>query len=143
MGPKVYLSEFINPLFSDEGYTFERLDDTVFDGIKVHRLRVRRADGSMYVSCIDAEKFREVGREETSRIKVSCSDFREVAGLTFAFRETVKDDQGRTAVFEIQRIVPNAGVVQSYFEPTDRVEPSYFAVEQWMAQPVSAAAIAR
>lgn len=143
MGTKAYLAEFINPLFSDENHTFEKLEDGLADGIKVHRLRVRRDDGSNYLSLIDGEKFREVGREEAGGAKVSYSDFREIAGITFAFRESVQDEQGRTAVLEFQRIAPNPGVVQGYFEPVEQGELNCFAVERWIRKPAEGTAIAR
>lgn len=138
MGTKIYLGEFINPLFNDDGYTFEKLEDAVLESLKVHRIKIRRTDGSSYVSLIDAEMFREVGREEANDMSVRYSDWREVGGVTFAFRESIKDAQGRTGVFEIQRLVPNAGLIQSYFEPSDQNQPSYFAVEAWIGRPAGA-----
>jgi hypothetical protein len=141
LGPRVYLSEFINPLFGElENYTFKRIEDGVVDGRKIYRISVLRADGSHYVAGIDAENFREVGEEYTGGIRVRYSDFREVAGLTMAFREETSDAKGHRDVFVLTRFTANPGLVQEFFETTPH-DLNYFAFERLAARaPVTASA---
>jgi hypothetical protein len=133
LGPRVYLAEFVNPLFGEmENYTFKRIEDGTLDGRKIYRISVLRADGSHYVTCIDAENFREVGEEYPGGIHVRYADFREVAGLTMAFREETSDAKGHKDVFILTRFTANPGLVQEFFETTPQ-DMNYFAFEQLAA----------
>ncbi len=132
MGARRYLREFVNPLFgNEEGYTFARLADGTLDGRKIYRLEVDRADGSRYVACIDPDTFHEVGGEYDNGVQVRYSDFREVAGLTMAFREETTDRAGHKDVFTLTRVTPNPGLVQEFFdEPVQGRDLSYIAFEK-------------
>lgn len=125
LGDLVRLGEFLNPFLRQEGSEFVRLDDGSFDGRAVHRIRVTRADGSHYDSCIDRETFREIGREHPGGSVTRFSDFRDVAGIAFAFREETTDAAGQKTVVEIARIRPNHGIVPSYFEPPESNDAFY------------------
>ena len=133
----------MNPLVSDDGYALDRLPDGVLGGRKVFRIRVQRKDGLDYVSCIDIDNYREIGRENQASYTTTYSDFRDVAGVTFAFHEDIKDEKGRSAVFEVQRISPNPGLVQAYFEMSNLTEPSYFAVDRWLSPAGGSREVAR
>lgn len=134
MGARIFLGEFLNPLFDQEGYTLTKLDDATFTDRKVHRISVRRTDGSEYISFIDAETFRELGRENRGSFTARYFDYREVEGVFFPFREENKDEQNRSAVLEVTRVSANAGIVQSYFERSDLGAFNVFMVEKWLAQ---------
>ena len=134
LGPRVYLAEFVNPLFGElENYTFKRIEDGTLDGRKMYRISVLRADGSHYVACIDAENFQEAGEEYPGGIRVRYSDFREVAGLTVAFREETSDAKGHKDVFVLTRFTANPGLVQEFFETTPH-DLNYFAFEHLAAR---------
>jgi hypothetical protein len=134
LGPRVYLVEFVNPLFGElENYTFKRIEDGTLDGRKIYRISVLRADGSHYVACIDTENFQEVGEEYSGGIRVRYSDFREVAGLTMAFREETSDAKGHKDVFVLTRFTANPGLVQEFFETTPH-DLNYFAFEHLAAR---------
>jgi len=132
MGARRYLAEFADPLFQGDDYTFERLDDGSADGKAFHRIAVKRADGSGYVARIDSENFREVGRENEDHSMARYSDFREVAGVIYAFREEVTDQAGQVVVFDLTRISPNPGLIQDLFQPPARSELSYFELESYL-----------
>jgi len=133
LGPRVYLAEFVNPLFGElENYTFNRIEDGTLDSRKIYRISVLRADGSHYVACIDTENFQEVGEEYPGSIRVCYSDFREVAGLSVAFREETSDAKGHKDVFVITRFTANPGLVQEFFETTPH-DLNYFAFEHLAA----------
>jgi hypothetical protein len=133
IGTRRYMGEFINPLFSEEGFAFERLADGASGAQKVYRIAVRRADGSTYVSQIDMDGFFETGREEGGR-STRYSDFRQIAGVTFAFREEATDSEGRKGTLELIRVTPNPGLIQDFFKPEAQGGQSYFAVEQLMTR---------
>jgi hypothetical protein len=133
MGPKRYMAEFIDPCLADEGYGYERLPDGTEAGKKFYRITVQRADGSSYVSDIDAATFREAAREDEDKTVTRYSDFRVVAGVTFAFREEITDAQGRHGVLELARITPNAGLIGALFTPMAPSALDYFAVERLLA----------
>jgi len=108
LGLHAYLAEFDNPLFGEmENYTFDRIEDGTWDGRKIYRIAVLRADGSHYVAGIDAENFHEVGEDHPGGIRVRFSDFREVAGLTVAFREETSDATGHGDVFVMKQFTPH------------------------------------
>ena len=130
MGTRRYLGEFFDPLFAGEGVDYERLADGASGGQKYYRLAVRRSDGSSFVAQIDMETFRETGREDNDGGNTRYSDFRQVAGLTMAFREEATDKEGRKGVFELIRMTPNPGLIQDFFDPAAQGERTYFAVEQ-------------
>ena len=134
MGPRLYLAEFADPLFVGEGYAYERKEDGGAAGQEFHRVSVRRPDGSGYVAYIDAATFRETGRESDDRSVAHYSDFRDVGGVTYAFREEITDATGRKGVFEISRLVPNPGLIADLFELPVQQNKSYFEVEQLLAQ---------
>ena len=133
MGTRLYLSEFVDPLFVGEGYTYERRDDGERDGRKFHRIAVRRPDGSSYVACIDVETYRETARENEDHSVSRYSDFREVGGVTYAFGEEVADPGGKKGSFEITRIAPNPGLIQDIFDLPARQNAGYFQIEQLLA----------
>jgi hypothetical protein len=134
LGPRIYLAEFINPLFGElESYTFNRIEDGTLDGRKIYRISVLRANGSHYVACIDPDTFHEVGEEYSGGIGVRYSDFREVAGLTMAFREETTDAKGHKDVFVLKQFTANPGLVQEFFETTPH-DLNYFAFEQLAAR---------
>jgi len=133
LGGRIYLSEFVNPLFGEmEGYAFKRVEDGTLDGRKIYRISVLRADGSHYMAGIDAENFQEVSEEYTGDIRVRYSDFREVAGLTVAFREETSDAKGHKDVFVLARFTANPGLVQEFFE-TKPHDLNFFAFEHLAA----------
>jgi hypothetical protein len=129
LGQRLYLTEFADPLLVDEGYVFERLEDGALDGENFYRIGVRRADGSHYVTRIDPKTYREVGRENDDHSIARYSDFRDVAGVTYAFREEITDQQSRTGVLELIRISANPGLAQDLFEPPARSTPGYYELE--------------
>jgi hypothetical protein len=134
LGLHAYLAEFINPLFGEmENYTFDRIEDGTLDSRKIYRIAVLRADGSHYVADIDAENFHEVGEDHPGDIHVRYSDFREVAGLTVAFREETSDAKGRGDVFVMKQFTANPGLVQEFFE-TRPNDLNYFAFEHLAAR---------
>jgi hypothetical protein len=135
LGARVYLAEFVDPLFGEmENYTFKRVEDGTLDGRKIYRIAVLRADGSQYVAGVDADNFHEVGDEFPGGIRVHYSDFREVAGVTVAFREETSDAKGHTDVFVMTRFTANPGLVQDFFETVPGHDLNYFAFEQLSAR---------
>ena len=134
IGARRYLGEFLDPLFVGEGFSFERMADGSSGTQKFYRLAVRRSDGSSYVSQIDQETFRETGREEGNGGSTQYSDFRQVAGITIAFREEATDREGRKGVLELVRLTPNPGLILDLFEPAAQAEQGFFAVEQLLAR---------
>jgi hypothetical protein len=140
IGERRYMGEFIDPLFAEEGFSYERLADGALGGQKFYRIAVRRADASGYVAQIAPETYREIGREDSDGLKTAYSDFRQVAGITFAFREEAVDREGRKGVLELTRVTPNPGLIQDFFEPDAQGGQSYFAVEQLLPRPPSAVA---
>lgn len=131
--PRRYLGEFDNPLFLRESYAFERLEDGLTDNRITYRIAVKRRDGSGYVAGLDAENYREVWREHPDGSTVRYSDFRSVAGVTFAFREEVTDKNGLTTVMELSNLTPNPGFIPALFVPVAWAGPDYFAVERLWA----------
>lgn len=130
LGQRRYLAEFVDPLFASEGYSYERLEDGSADGRKFYRIAVERADKSRYVSCIDAESFHEVIRENADKSTTRYSDYREVGGVTYAFREEVTDPAGHKGVLELTRITANPGLIQDLFDLPSRQELGYFEIEK-------------
>ncbi|WP_438483363.1 hypothetical protein [Oleiharenicola lentus] len=130
LGGRRHLGEFENALFRPEGYQFERLPDGVVAEKPVYRIALNRADGSGYTACIDQASYREVAREISDGSVVRYDDFREVAGVTFAFREVVTDASGRTGSLQIETIAPNPGVLPAFFQPPPRSGPDFFALER-------------
>ncbi len=133
VGDAIYFSEFINPIILGSGYTFTKLDDLEHEGRPCHLLKVQRPDGSHYVSVIEKESYREVARKYPDGAVSRYSDFREVAGVTFAHREEPTDAQGRAGVLTIEQIVPNPGLVQALFDPPEVFSPIYFGIERQLA----------
>ena len=133
MGSRIYLAEFADPLFVGEGYTFDRRDDGTTEGREFYRIGVRRPDGSGYVACIDTETFRETARESDDRSVTRYSDFREVGGVTYAFREEIADTAGHKVVFTLSSLAPNPGLIQDFFELPSAQNTNYFKLEQLMA----------
>ena len=133
VGTRRYMAEFMDPLFADEGYAFERLADGEAGGKVAYRIAVKRADSSSYVAVIDAATFREVAREDTDKSVTRYTDFRPVAGVTLAFREEITDAQGRHGVLDLTRITPNPGLIRAFFEPPPTQGLDYFAVERLMS----------
>lgn len=134
-----YLGEFQDPLYSEEANGFQRLPDASVNGRKVYRLQVRRADKSEYIAQIDAETFRQVGRENPDKTSAHYEDFRAVAGVTFAFREGAVDAAGRSGTFQIDRVTANPGLTEDYFNPGQVGQPSYFDLEKLLGAPVATA----
>ena len=134
MGSRRYLAEFIDPLFSAEGYAFERLPDGGSGGGQYFRIRVRRPDDSTYVARIDAQSYRQIGREEEDGSIVSFSDFREVSGVTFAFREEVTDKAGQKGSMTVTRITVNPGLIEDFFTPAPQGEQAFFEFETMLAR---------
>ena len=133
MGSRIYLAEFADPLFGGESYTFERREDGTVGGRKFHRIAVHRPDASEYVACIDTETFREIARENPDRSVARYTDFHEIGGVTYAFREEVADQAGRTGQFTITRLTPNPGLIQDLFELPSAQNVNYFKIEQLLA----------
>jgi hypothetical protein len=134
IGPRRYLGEFIDPLFAGEGFNYERLADGASGAQKFYRLAVRRPDGSSYIAEIDQETFRETGREDADDGHTVFSDFRQIAGVTIAFREEATDREGRKGTLQLVRMTPNPGLIQDLFNPTDQPGQGYFVVEQLMGR---------
>jgi len=127
MGARIYLAEFADPLFAAENYSFKRIANGGAEGKgKFYRIVVRRTDGSGYVTQIDAESYREIGREEDDGSSERFSDFRDVGGVTVAFREEVTDRKGRKSVMQLARVTPNPGLIRDFFDPLGDVEKSSF-----------------
>ncbi len=139
IGLRRYLGEFVDPLLVAEDNHYELLGGGAAGPQKPYRIAVRRADGSGYVAQIDQATFREIGREEADGASARYSDFREIAGVTFAFREEAVDREGRTGVLELTRITPNPGLVQELFRPPAPDDQSYFAFERLLAKTSPAA----
>jgi hypothetical protein len=131
------LGEFLDPLFAEEGYTFERLPDSTDGPAHLYRVAVRRIDGSRYVARIDPSSFHEVGRETGTGTETTRSDFRQVAGITVAFREDSTDAHGVKSVFRITRFTPNPGLVGVLFEPPPPQDQGYFDIERLLERSVS------
>ena len=136
MGERRYLAEFTDPCFMGEGYAFERLADGTEEGKFFYRIGVRRADGSGYVARIEPDTFRQIGRENPDKSVVRYADFREVAGVIFAFREEVTDAQGKSGVLELVRVAPNPGLTEEYFIPPHEPGLDYYQVEQLLPRAV-------
>jgi hypothetical protein len=134
MGSRRYLAEFVDPLFSAEGYAFERLPDGGSGNARFFRIRVRRSDDSTYVARIDAQSYRQIGREEADGSIVSFSDFREVSGVTFAFREEVTNQGGQKGSMTLTRITVNPGLIEDFFTPSPQGEQVFFDFEKMLAQ---------
>ena len=134
MGSRRYLAEFVDPLFSAEGYAFERLPDGGSGNARFFRIRVRRSDDSTYVARIDAQSYRQIGREEADGSIVSFSDFREVSGVTFAFREEVTNQGGQKGSMTLTRITVNPGLIEDFFTPSPQGEQVFFYFENMLAQ---------
>lgn len=132
LGDLVHLAEFVNPLLRQEGYGFTKLDDGVMSERQVYRIRVVRPGGSRYDSCIDKENYREIAREHPDGSVTRFSDFREAAGVTFAFREELTDTKNQKVVVEMKRIRTNHGIVQALFEAPESND--YFRIEQLLAE---------
>lgn len=129
-GARRYLGEFADPLFGENGATFERLEDGTAGGQKFLRVAVRRPDGSRYVAQLDALTYWQVGRENEDKSSARYSDFREVGGITNPFHEEIIDPAGRKGVFELSRYTPNPGLVQAFFEAAPSGKPNYFDLER-------------
>jgi hypothetical protein len=134
MGSRRYLAEFVDPLFWAEGYAFERLPDGGSGNARFFRIRVRRSDDSTYVARIDAQSYRQIGREEADGSIVSFSDFREVSGVTFAFREEVTNQGGQKGSMTLTRITVNPGLIEDFFTPSPQGEQVFFDFENMLAQ---------
>jgi len=130
IGERRFLGEFVDPLFAGEGYSFERKEDGTADGRSFFRIAVRRTDGSGYVARVDTETFRETGRETSERGVTHYADFREVAGVTYAFREEVTDRAGGKGTLAVNRITPNPGLIQDFFAASVRPALDYFDLER-------------
>lgn len=130
MGQRRHLAEFIDPMFGEAGAKFERLSDGVAQGRPVFRIAVQRSDASRYVAQIDHETYRQVGRENEDKSVASYSDFREVAGVTIAFREEVTDPEGRKSVLELTRLTANPGLIQALFDAPTPSQLDLFALER-------------
>ena len=133
MGARRYMAEFIDPLFAEEGYAYERIADGQLAGKPTYRLTVKRDDGSKYVTVIDPETFREIAREDEDKSVSRYSDYRSVAGITLAFREEITDAQGRHGSLVLTRITPNAGLIEAFFEPPPAQAMDYFEIERVLA----------
>jgi hypothetical protein len=133
IGSRRYLTEFINPLFATEGYTLERLEDGTVGGRKVYRIQVVRSDRSRYIASLDTESLHQLACEFDDGTRIEYSDFRDVAGITIAFRELTTDKQGRSGLLEITRFTANPGLVGDFFEPVAQRSPTYFALERALA----------
>ncbi|GEM_PF-1390113 len=133
MGQRRYLAEFMDPLFAGGGYVYERLADGEMNEKKIYRISVRRTDGSGYVACLDQENYRELARENEDKSVTRYSDFREIGGVTYAFREESADASGQKGVLELSRITPNAGLIRAFFVPSSDKDPGYFALEKILA----------
>lgn len=135
MGEERYLAEFADPFFVGEGYAFERLADGTEMGKPFYRVSVRRADGSGYIARIEPGAYRQIGRENPDKSVVRYSDFREIAGVIFAFREEVTDAKGRSGVLTLARVAPNPGLIEEYFIPPHEPGLDYYQVEKFLAGP--------
>jgi hypothetical protein len=134
VGERRYLQEFSDPLFVREGFAFERLPDGEEEGQAFYRIAVRRPDGSRYVARIDLKDYHQIGRENPDKSVARYSDFRDVAGVTLAFREDVTDAAGKKAQLVISRITPNPGLIASFFLPRPLQVPDLFAAEKSWAK---------
>ena len=137
MGARRYLTEFVDPLLVGEDFIYERREDGARDGRKFYRIAVRRPDGSGYVACIDTETFRETARENDDKSVSRYADFREVGGVTYAFREEVTGADGRKGSFTLTRVAPNPGLIEDFFEMPSRQNAGYFQIEQLLAPPAA------
>ena len=133
MGVRRYMGEYLDPLFGAEGYTFEKLADGAAGNEHFLRIAVRRPDGSGYVARVDPATFRETGREEPDGTVERYADYRDVGGVTFAFREEQVDATGRRGVLELTRVTPNPGLVDAFFAAPAPDDQSYFAFERLLA----------
>lgn len=129
VGSRRYLGEFVDPLFGEEGYVFERLDDGGAGENRFYRIAVQRPDGSKYISQIGTRTFQEIGREEADGSVAKFSDFREIAGVTFAFHEEVVDHEGRKAGIQVTRLVANPGLIADYFAMPPNGDQGFFLIE--------------
>ena len=134
IGTRRYLAEFADPLLVGEDYHFEKLADGEVDGKKTYRISVQRADGSHFVADIDQEKFQEIAREDADKSITRYSDFRDVAGVTYAFREEAADAAGHKGGLDLVRITPNPGLIPAFFLPPTEHELGYFEIERLVAQ---------
>jgi hypothetical protein len=139
MGDRRYLAEFADPLFVRDGYTFDLLPEGGSGDNKYFRIAVKRPDGSNYVAWIEPGTYHQIGREESNASIARYSDFREVAGVTFAFREEVTGHDGHKAVLKITRITPNPGLITDFFHPAPESGFDPYVLEQF-AQRVSVTA---
>ena len=135
VGELRHLREFLDPLLSESGFTFERLADATSEGRKEYRIAVRRPDASGHIALIDQETFRQVGRETATKQLVRYSDFREVGGLTLPHREEIfEPGEQRSSTVVIRRAIADPGLVQALFAPPESGLPDYFALEGMLAR---------
>lgn len=128
VGQRRYLAEFLDPLFGEQNAVFDLREPIA--GQAFTRIGVRRADGTSYVTRLDPATYRQIGRESDDGSIARYSDFRDVAGVTFAFHEEVADKDGHTGVFDVTRITPNPGLIQAFFDPAPAGRPDFFELEK-------------
>ena len=138
MGSRRYITEFTDPMLASEGFTFERLADGTEGGKLFHRIRVVRPDGSKYIARIEPGTYHQIGQENPDQSVARYADFREIAGVTFAFREEITDVQGRKGTLVLSRLTPNPGLIEAYFRPTQEPGLDYHQVEQFLVRPPTA-----
>ncbi len=129
-----HLAEFLDPLFTGDGYTFERLSDGRSGASTYYRVAVHRVDGSEYTVQIDPQTFHEIGRERPDGSTAASSDFRVVAGVTVSYREETKDKSGNHTVFTLERFTANPGLTQVLFDEPEPRDQGYFAVGHLLAE---------
>jgi hypothetical protein len=137
------VGEFIDPLFADGGFTYERLPDGGGPSGAYYRIAVTRPSGSNYVARIDPSDFHQIGREEDKGAVSVYSDFRKVAGISVAFRQETTDAKGARSVFKVSRFTPNPGLAQALFDPPPPRDQAYFDIERLVARSSGTAPEAR
>ena len=129
IGSRKYLAEFLNPLFAQENYTFQRIEDEKIGDQKIYRLKVTRHDGSEYISCINAESFREVAHEKDNGLKIELNDFRDLGGVTVAYHETITSELGQQSQLQVERATANPGLIADLFQPNRAKTQEYYSLE--------------
>jgi hypothetical protein len=131
---------FLDPLFSEDGVTFERLPDGHAGAASFYRIGVHLVDGSSYVTRVEMGTFRELGHEWPNGSVSECADFRQVDGLTIAFYEATTRLNGTQGIFRLNRFSPNPGLSQAFFEAPQGNDQGFFELDRLVAGKSPAAA---
>lgn len=128
------LSVFSDPLLEPNDYTITRLPDGAEAEVSFYRIRVESPGGSGYVARIDKKTSRLIGREESDGVLVRYSDFNEIGGLYFPFRQETVSGDGQKGLLEVLKVIPNPCLLKDFFQPPSESEEGFFEIERFLEQ---------